>query len=210
MNKTAIADIDASMANLAATISGEEHQITTLQAVAADGWGAHTDQLAGRTWQFDARRIAVDIANQTAAIKAAIRGIAAVAIGSPDQTEGAKKHILSIAVKAADRCMHNRFWGWRGGIAGAGTEQRGKHNQAETGDSGHGRAILSRDAPYSAGLHIVVQALALLGRLLKIIEIDLKYQLIAAIEQIRSPLTGLMGDVQPTRLVPAPGHVWPR
>src|SRR3989338_849482 len=210
MDKTAIADIDTSMANLAAAISGEEHQITTLQAITADSRGAHADQLAGRTRQTDTRRIAVDIANQTAAIKAAIRGIAAVAIGSTDQTEGAKKHIFSIAVKAADRCMHNRFWGWRGCVAGAGTEQRGKHNQAETGDSGHGRAILSLDAPYSADLHIVVQALALLGRLLKIIEIGLEYQLIAATEQIRSPLAGLMGDVQPTRLAPAPRHVWPR
>jgi hypothetical protein len=35
-----------------------------------------------------------------------------------------------------------------------------------------GKAILSRDTPYSAGLHIAVQALALLGRLLKTIEMS--------------------------------------
>src|SRR3990167_3466044 len=138
MNKTAIADIDASMANLAAAIGGEEHQITTLQAITADGWGAHADQLAGRTWQFNARRIAVDIANQTAAIKAAIRGIAAVAIGCADQAEGTKQHIFSIAVKAAVGRLHDGLRDWCRSTTGAGAEQRDNDQQTETGESGHG------------------------------------------------------------------------
>src|SRR5690606_6192676 len=85
-----------------------------------------------------------------------------IAIGCADQPQRAKQHVVSIAVKAADRHMRSGLQGGR--MASTGAEQHGKHNQTETRDSGHGQgdpepgcALLCRLAHSSASFSFAWQ-----------------------------------------------------
>jgi hypothetical protein len=101
MHEAAVAEVDADVVH--AALATEEDQ------VAGDQFGAVGDELAvlghvaGHAWQFDAQRIAEDIADQAAAVETIVRIGAAPAIRRAEQGECLLQHALDLAVVADGR-----------------------------------------------------------------------------------------------------------
>lgn len=85
MDKTAVANIDANMGRYVAF--AEKNQVAGAQGLARDFVGRHHRHLCSGSRQVQRSRLGVDEGDQTAAIKATLRGIAAVNIRRADQAK---------------------------------------------------------------------------------------------------------------------------
>ncbi|KKI99732.1 hypothetical protein PROH_07575 [Prochlorothrix hollandica PCC 9006 = CALU 1027] len=139
MHETPFAHIDPGMTDGAPAIGGKEHQIATLQGVAADIRCAHGTQLTRRTRQTDTSGIAINVADQAAAVETAFRGVATVAIRRTDQAKGAEQHVLSAALIGGRRDWRGVTRLGRRSATAAGTQQQSESDEGNTGRGGHKR-----------------------------------------------------------------------
>src|SRR5690606_1923796 len=83
-------DVDADVGDAAA--AAEEHQVPGGQLLGRDARALPGEQVAGGPRQAHVEHVAVDVVDQAAAVEAALRGVAAVAVGRADQADGADGH----------------------------------------------------------------------------------------------------------------------
>lgn len=124
MHKPAFPHIDSRMADSAAATGRKEHQVATLQIAATHILPAHLTQLTGGARQADTGNIAIDEANQAAAIEAAVGRIPPITVWRADQANRTDQHIIGIAIGGG--IGYSRDSLRRRRMTGAGAEQRCK------------------------------------------------------------------------------------
>ena len=140
MDEPVLADIDAGMADAAPTVGGEEHQIAGLQRVTTHVRPAQIAHFLSGTRKIDTGCTTVDVADQPAAVEAAVRRVATPAIGRTDQPECAEQHILGDTGHGVGSARRLGDWRRRR-LAGTGSQQGEKNHEGGTGQIAHGRAV---------------------------------------------------------------------